>query len=340
MFTAVSSDPLSGGMREVATNLFELACLFDTPYSEAFFEAVLTASDYRSRLAEDVASPPLRAFLADLERRYPPQTLAAIARRLRAFSRNRLIRARYGLTGKELDRHGLPVAPKVRLEHHSPSLSVPMSIAAATALWSLIDLLLMIARRPRTAPGLLCVVEELSALLSATGNDPVLISLLLHVIRTARVTHAGLFLVSQGFATLDRTLHDELLLNAAAWVTFQSPSTGVADVIGAHLVAPRPPSAALVRRTLATLPPREAVLTVKGVGAVPFRTAELALPTGEALDRLAESFVRDFAPSSTLPITVIEDSLARFEQEFVFNRVRPSAKKARARELLGLGGDA
>lgn len=326
---AASSQTFTDSVKHVYFMLGRHLTAKDYPLNFLYGRRFLTDRSFRLRELSGVADRDLVAYFATLDETVPKQTIDALLRRLQHALSFPEIRAAVSMPHAEIARLLPPLTPRLTIGDFGLDNRLPRGKAIERAVNRILDILRALPRRNPTTPYLL-ILEEAGYLLSQAKelSEP-----LANASRTLRHLNASVHFVAQDFVNaLEKPLVRTLTLNARSITLFQSREeaewlTPFANELSGLTGTATQRRAALVRE-IQNLPARNAYLWVKGMSPVRFTT----LPCPSASERaggmpeeeLREIFEKEIAPASTIPVSVAEEAIARWEAEVVGPLVTPS----------------
>jgi len=301
--------------------------LIDLRYPANFNFALRFFRDatYRSHVLGRVKSPDVRQYFSVLAQITAQQTQDAFLRRLwgeQAFPEYRYATS---VPPAQLDRLGLPKAPRWTLANFGTTNAQPQSLGHARFRWHVVRRLLSAPRRSTRQP-LWMVFEELPVLL---GDSVEVSEILMTALRTLRSFDVGLMLCAQSLSgTLPKPVVENILLNTHTWSMFQTRPDEASLLYPHVLQEVTSSSSEAERRTeflrrMQSLPCQHFYFLAKGQPALPCRTPDVPNPAASARksdDELLEIFDREIAPNSMIGIDVAARLIAEWENEVVTQR--------------------
>jgi len=301
--------------------------LIDLRYPPNFTFALRFFRDaaYRTHVLSRVKSPDVRQYFSVLAQITAQQTQDAFLRRLWAEQAFPEYRYATSVPPTQLDRLGLPRAPRWTLANFGTTNAQPQSLGHTRFRWHVVRRLLSAPRRATRVP-LWMVFEELPVLI---GGSPEVTEILMTGLRTLRSFYVVLTLCAQSLSgTLPKPVVENILLNTHTWSMFQT-RPDEADLLYPHVLhegADRRSDAERRRdfqREMQSLARQHFYFLAKGHPALPCRTPNVppaASVAGMSDDELLELFDREIAPNSMIGIDVAARLIAEWENEVVVQR--------------------
>jgi hypothetical protein len=298
--------------------------LIDLRYPPNFNFALRFFRDasYRTHVLSRVRSGDVRQYFSVLGQITAQQTQDAFLRRLWAEQAFPEYRYATSVPPAQLDRLGLPKAPRWTLANFGTTNAQPQSLGHARFRWHVVRRLLSTPRRSVRRP-LWMVFEELPVLV---GGSTEVTEILMTGLRTLRSFNAALMLCAQSLSgTLPSPVVENILLNTHTWSMFQT-RPDEADLLFPHVLHEHsdPRSDAERRREfqrqMQSLAQQHFYFLAKGHPALACTTPNVPDPAVEAhrpTEELLEVFDRQIAPNSMIGMDVATRLIAEWENDVV-----------------------
>jgi hypothetical protein len=319
----------------------------DAPLDPIACHVLLTDAAYRHTLLHRCPAD-LANYFGRLQEHASPQTIAALLRRLQMLLSHTEIRAMLGSPG------GTSVGGKTRritIADCGTTL-LPPSVGLALANLLVTEVGLVAGTRDRSIEKTVFLDESTYVL----SQLPSLLARFLNVLRVLRSSNTSFWFAAQSLQSLPAFAIEEILTNVGQVVAFQSRDD-IAAILAPHeYVAPGDTRREHERRSafmrdLTSLPPREAVLWVKGYDAFRTRIADVADPvkaSGISERELLDIFDSELAAGSTITLEAADRLLAEWRvANLPASPIRTAAaatqrsgEKPSMRSIFGLEEDA
>lgn len=281
----------------------------DAPLDPIACHVLFTDAAYRHTLLHRCPAD-LANYFGRLQEHASPQTIAALLRRLEMFLSHAEIRAMLGPPG------GTSVGGKTRritIADCGTTL-LPPSVGLALANLLVTEVGLVAGTRDRSIEKTV-FLDESTYVLSQLSS---LLARFLNVLRVLRSSNTSFWFAAQSLQSLPAFAIEEILTNVGQVVAFQSRDD-IAAILSPHMYAvPGDTRREHERRSafvrdLTSLPPREAVLWVKGYDAFRTRIADVTDPvkaSGIPERELLDIFDSELAAGSTITLETADRLLA------------------------------